>query len=431
MRDQLLDAALQYHLEGLNVIPIRERDKMPAVEVLGGTWEQYQNRISTEDEIKHWWTNGYNQTFNVGLVHCQLASGLFYAAIDIDHDRGIMTDLVNEHGYLFEGRIEQSGSGEGYHFPLLLDTLPDWGFDVKQNRPRGNKTWKTDRGMVNCRVLGCQTVAPPSIHPTGNPYTFIQSGNILQLSNLDSLIEWLDKLAPPPKPVRKQSKPYRPADSDDLLSEVKAAWDCLKVFDYFSMASQPRKESNGDIRLLGNGGLLLTEDYQQWFNFSDDFGGGIFEAWGYCRVGSSYDNQKHFRQMLLEMAEAAGIATDRRTGQPITESFPPLSIPPGDKIIIVAGEDKAEVLKDAGFCAVGLPGNVFKRAWARLFDKDSTVYIALDPGKDRQAEAIASEFRANGLTSYTCMIPVCPAEFFKFGGKPEEFVKFLRQGKRL
>ncbi len=426
MVSPLLPHALQYHNEGLCCIPIKPLSKAPALV----SWEEYHTRRSTEAEIREWWGNGHS--YGIGVVHGEVSGN--YIVLDIDHDSGLMTQLVHDHDYLFNGRIEQSGSGEGYHIPIKLDTLPDFGLDLRQNRPRGNKTWKTLKGNLNCRVRFCQTVCPPTIHPSGNPYKFIQTGDILRLPNLDSLIEWLDKLAPPPKPIRSNgyNKPFSPAKSDDLLSEVKSAWDCLKVFDHFGMAASPRKESNGEIRLLGNGGLLLTENLQQWFSFSDDFGGGIFEAWGYCRVGSSYDNSKCFRQMLLEMAEVAGIAVDKQNGKALTGDFLPLNIPAGKTIIIVAGEDKAQVLNDAGFCTVGLPGNLFKRAWVRLFDKDSIVYVALGPGKELQAGSIAREFKANGITSYTCKTPVTPDELFsKYGGTPEDLMHHLELGRKL
>lgn len=295
----ILEAALNYHAEGLCVIPIVERDKKPAL----ATWEEYHTRLSTAEEIKQWWS-GHN--FNVGIVHGEVSSN--YIALDIDHDNGILDDLFNEFGSLFMGRIEQSGSWEGYHVPLRLSQLPDFGMDQKQDRPRGNRTWKTERGCVNIRARFCQTVAPPSIHPSGNPYRFLQNGPITQAQNLDGLIEYLNRLAPPPVPKQSSNKPIRATEGNDLLAEVKAAWETpLKVFDHFAMAGQPRQEPDGQIRLLGNGGLLLTEDCSQWWCFSDDFGGGLFEAWGYCRFGSAYDKHKHFRTVLLEMAAAAGI----------------------------------------------------------------------------------------------------------------------------
>lgn len=306
MASQMLPHALHYHNEGLCVIPVTPRDKKPALV----TWEEYHNRMSTLDEINKWFGNGHQ--YNIGLVHMN-----GFVTIDIDHDSGLMTQLVHDHDYLFEGRIEQSGSGEGYHIPLKLDTLPDFGLDQKQGRPRGNRTWKTKLGDLNIRARFCQTVAPPSIHPTGNLYRVIQTGDILRLANLDSLIHWLNKLAPPAiKELPNPQKPTalrvpvgdQPAHGNDLLAAVKEVWPTvLSVFANFGMAANIKQEHNGEFRLLGNGGLLLTEDFSQFYCFSDQFGGGTFEAWGFCRFGSSYDKHKHFRQVLLEMAEVAGI----------------------------------------------------------------------------------------------------------------------------
>lgn len=425
----MLESALSYHGEGLNVIPVVYKDKKPAL----ATWEEYHTRVSTENEVRQWFGNGHQ--YNIGLVHCRLESGCYYSALDIDHDFGLVDDLFDSHPHLFKGRIEQSGSGEGYHVPLLLDTLPDFGFDQRQNRPRGNRTWKTQKGIINLRVFACQTVAPPSIHPSGNEYRFLQGGPITQAANLDSLIEWLNQLAPPPVPKQDSPRSVRPAQGNDLLAEVKAVWDsALKVFDHFTMAAQPRKEPNGEIRLCGNGGLLLTEDLQQWFCFSDDFGGGVVEAWGYCRFGSAYDKHKHFRQVLLEMAEAGGIQI--KPIQYKESSIPceplPFEIPASGKVIIVSGKDKAKVLEDAGLEVIGLPGNVFKRAWVRLFNRGSIVYIVLDPGKERQAEMIAGEFKANGIQARACYLPVKADELLsKYGGTVNDFYQFLSLGKRI
>lgn len=299
MDSPMLQHALNYHAEGLNVIPVVERNKMPAL----ATWEQYHTRLSTADEIKRWWGSGHN--YNIGLVHGEVSGN--YITLDIDHDSGLIDEVYNVHPYLFKGRIEQSGSGEGYHVPLRVKQLPDFGLDQKQNRPRGNRTWKTQIGILNIRARFCQTVAPPSIHPTGNPYRYLQEGPITEVENLAALISWLNELAPPPTPKPVESKSLCAAHGSDLVAEVKAYWNVLKVFDNFTMAAQQRKEPNGEIRLLGNGGLLITEDLQQFYNFSDEFGGGVFEAWGFCRFGTSYDKARHFRQVLLEMAQAAGI----------------------------------------------------------------------------------------------------------------------------
>jgi hypothetical protein len=301
-KEEMYKAAMKYHSEGLCPIPCREADKLPAVEVLGGTWEQYQTRQSTTEEIAHWWQNGHQQVFNIGIVH---TNG--FIEVDIDKNNGLFEALKHLFPYLFTGRLEQSGSGEGYHIPLRLERLPDFGTDSKQGRPRGNRTWKTSLGNCNIRSQFCQTVVPPSTHPSGNPYRFIQEGDIVTLPSLDNLIDWLNQMAPQPKREIIRTKRATTGGSS-LLDIVKSAWpDTLSVFECFGMVREVRQEHNGEWRLLGNGGLLLTEDKQQFYSFSDEVGGDSLEAWGYCRFGSAYDRQRQFRQVLLEMALAAGI----------------------------------------------------------------------------------------------------------------------------
>jgi len=301
MSDLLLKSALYYLSEGLCVIPILPRDKRPAL----ATWEEYQTRRSTVEEIAAWF--GGNSTYNIGLVHGPVSGG--YCVIDVDHDAGLLDTLRERFPFLFAGRLEQSGSGEGYHIPFRLATAPDFGQDERQGRPRGNRTWKLTAGIANVRYAFCQSVAPPSIHPSGNRYRFLQKGPLVEVLNLDAVIDWLNTQAPPPARAASPSAPppIRPADGD-LVSAVKAAWPtAVSVFSQFGMVHDSREE-HGELRLLGNGGLLVRLDNPDtWYCFSDEVGGGVFEAWGWCRFGSAYDKRRNFRQVLVEMAQAAGI----------------------------------------------------------------------------------------------------------------------------
>ena len=307
MDNKFLTAALFYHNEGLCVIPIKPRDKAPALE----SWEVYQERQSTAAEIEGWFSNG--KAFNVGLVHGAVSGN--YVTIDFDHDAGIFGLMRQKFPDLFTGRIEQSGSGQGYHLPLKLETLPDFGMNARQRRPRGNRTWKTEFGHVNIRAQYCQTVVPPSIHPSGQAYRFIQRSGITEADSLDDVIAWLSSLAPPKKkPLpRSNNKPLMPAKSDNLIEAVKLAWPtAISVFEHFGLTINPRTERDGETRLLGHGGLLIaSDDPAVWYNFSDEIGGGVIEAWGWQRFGSAFDSRQHFRQTLLEMAQSAGIDAAR------------------------------------------------------------------------------------------------------------------------
>jgi hypothetical protein len=286
------------------VIPVVYRDKKPAL----ATWEEYHTRRSTAAEMVEWFGNGHN--FNLGVVHGEVSGN--FVSIDIDDDAGIFETIKTQVPPLAAGRLEQSGSGKGFHIPLRVDALPDFGTDNRQTRPRGNRTWKTGQGSVNIRARFCQTVLPPSLHPSGQRYRFLQKGSITQLPTLDGMIEWLDQLAPP---VVKELSVHKKADNwtgstdgETLVDAVKNYWsNCLLVFDYFGMALNVTEDKD-EWRLLGNGGLLVPMDNPEiWYCFGDEIGGGIFEAWGWQRYGSRYDKRCHFRQVLVEMAQVAGI----------------------------------------------------------------------------------------------------------------------------
>lgn len=322
MVSPMLNPALQFHNEGLCVIPCMPGDKNPSSEALGGKlvngkwiggeWKPYQGRCSTLEEVNHWWANGYKKDFNIGIVHGPVSGN--YTTLDIDEDNGVTDLLYDNHPGLCTGRIEQSGSGQGYHIPIRVDALPDWGTDAK-GEPIGNKTWKLYDGSIylgkiNIRATRCQTVAPPSIHPTGGLYRYMQTGPITRIKSFDSLIEWLNRVAPPKeKPARDyHKKAIRPNSGGDLISAIRAEFQtCLSVFAHFGMANQVKQERNDELRILGNGGLMLTADGERWFCFEDETGGGVFEAWWFARYGTPYDKHANFRQVLLEMAEAAGV----------------------------------------------------------------------------------------------------------------------------
>ena len=274
---EMLAAALQYHSEGLCVIPVREREKMPAL----ASWEEYQTRCSTEQEIRTWFGNG--NRYNVGIIHGPISNN--YVTIDLDHDGGLYDALQGQFPQLFTGRLEQSGSLEGYHVPLRLDELPDFGKDHRKERPRNGRTWKTEKGIANIRAgSGNQTVVPPSIHPSGNRYRFIQEGPITHIHDLNDVIAWLNELAPPPapRPAPGHRRDGAAPAGDDLVSTVRAAWpSALDVFDHFGIAGRTQQERDGETRILGHGGLLVADaDTTTWYCFADEMGGGVFEAWG-------------------------------------------------------------------------------------------------------------------------------------------------------
>jgi len=305
MDNPMLLQALCYHKEGLCVIPVVPFKKRPAID-----WTIYQTRRSTTAEIQNWWNE--NPRYNIGAVHGTVSDG--YIVLDIDHDTGIYELLCQQFPALTDGRIIQSGSGEGYHIPLMVDKLPDFGWGNKEKRPIGNRAWRTSFGCLNVRAQFCQSVLPNSIHPTGNPYRFIQDGPITHVENLNDLIAWLNELAPPrEKPARRRNGDYSPPLVGSLKAAALAAWPTtLEIFEHFGLTKNGTRTVNrNETKVSGNGGLIIAQDETTWYCFEAEYGGGQIEAWGWCRFGSAYDNRRQFRTVLLEMAQAAGVDTAR------------------------------------------------------------------------------------------------------------------------
>jgi hypothetical protein len=297
----LAEAAKWWHGQGLCVIPVKPRDKAPLLPA----WEVYQTRQSTAEEIDHWW--GTTPDANIGIVH-----GINqYITIDIDHDNGMLSTLRTAFPALTAGIIEQSGSGEGYHLPLFVAHFPDLGWDNSRDRAKGNKTWKTKRGALNIRCQWCQSVVPPSIHPSGGRYQFIQRGQLARVDNLKALVVWLNALDP--QPLVKRRPPQ--ARGVPVQSGIKAYFpDLVAVFSRLGITGEVNTEPNGELRIRGHGGLLIHPDTQQWYCFSDEMGGDVIDAWGWVRYHTGWDHydRDKYQHVLSEMKAAAGVEDDQR-----------------------------------------------------------------------------------------------------------------------
>jgi len=151
----LLNAALHYLRQGWCVIPVNA-DKRPLLH----SWEEFQERRPTEDEVREWWrlTPDANVAVVTGAV-----SGL--VVVDVDSQEGLRALAP----YLEAGTaLSVTTGGGGQHFylrhpggtvPCSVRLLP--GVDV-----RG------DGGYV---------VAPPSWHRTGRGYVWDDTEKALSL----------------------------------------------------------------------------------------------------------------------------------------------------------------------------------------------------------------------------------------------------------
>jgi P4 family phage/plasmid primase-like protien len=146
-RNPLLDAALSYCRRGWSVIPLKPRDKRPTID----SWQPYQLRLATEEEISKWWHQ--NPKANIGLVAGAI-SGFF--VVDADGPEAVQT--LSKSGLPPTPAVQTSPGKRHYYsrhpgFPIPNAVRIAPGLDI-----RG------DGGYV---------VAPPSTHPSGSSYQWL------------------------------------------------------------------------------------------------------------------------------------------------------------------------------------------------------------------------------------------------------------------
>jgi hypothetical protein len=299
---KMIDWALWYASQNLDVVPVVPREKNVALPA----WEEYQTRCSTISEIKSWWSHTPNA--NIGLV-----SGVNnFVTIDVDHNGGAFEQMRDKFPEMFVGRIEQSGSGQGYHIPLFVASLPDFGYDNSKQRPKGNKTWHTKTGDVNIRARWCQAVCPPSVHPSGGIYRFIQQGDIVRAPDLTAVIAWLNELDPSARIVTQRHEQHQ-NDTPNRMP-IKAYFpSVLEAFKMLGYTDPVEQEPNGETRISGHGGLLVDADDSRFYCFSDEVGGDVVDAFGWSRFGARWNryDKGMFQTVMRDMEKAAGVGEVR------------------------------------------------------------------------------------------------------------------------
>lgn len=168
----MLNWALKYQRLGMSVIPLKPGEKTPLLP----SWKEYQNRRPTEAEILAWWTKCPNA--NVGIV-TGLISGV--AVVDLDGPEG----LKQAESLGLKSRVS-SITGRGKHLWYRTES-------VISNAVR------TYPG-IDIRGDGGYVVAPPSLHPNGQRYRFV---NALQLGTLPPFPVKLSGVSEAEKPETK------------------------------------------------------------------------------------------------------------------------------------------------------------------------------------------------------------------------------------
>lgn len=171
MTESMKDWALQYAGMGFAVFPIKPRDKTPL------TSHGFKDATTNKDMISSWWDK-YPDA-NIAVATGSRSGGLVVIDLDRREDKGIdgyetLIDWQKEHGNLPDTWQSITGGG-GYHLFYR---------DSAINRSRA----KLYPG-VDVRGEDGYVVVPPSIHSSGNCYTWeIGPGDGVGITQADNTV---------------------------------------------------------------------------------------------------------------------------------------------------------------------------------------------------------------------------------------------------
>jgi len=172
MTETNLDAALEYRRLGWSIIPMRLAEKKPAVR-----WKRYQSASAGESTVRRWFCPG--STHGIAVVFGQASGGL--ASRDFD-SMTAYEDWKTSHPDL-AASLPTVETRRGRH--VYCRTEPD---HVREIRARLGKPDGT--GAINCldgelrAGVGCYSVVPPSKHPSGAAYRWLNPLVELPILNL-------------------------------------------------------------------------------------------------------------------------------------------------------------------------------------------------------------------------------------------------------
>ncbi len=172
----VLDWARYYVALGFSVIPIRYKDKLPAIK----SWKEFQTRKPTDSELAKWFGSGILQ--NIAIVTGQV-SGI--TVVDCDSNDAfeyVISQPIDATATVMTGRYTEDDRCMHFYC-LYADGVRN--FQNKTNFPG-----------IDLRGDGGYVLAPPSVHPNGNRYKWDVTFDELCAINsrgLAKLPDWVKK----------------------------------------------------------------------------------------------------------------------------------------------------------------------------------------------------------------------------------------------
>jgi len=203
--------------------------------------------------------------------------------------------------------VVRSGSGRGWTIWILCDEdLPAGALPLPPGKDDKATYWGSPRvagdfDHLELRWSGCQTLVPPSTHPTGPGYRWWlgdrPSNPPARVKAHQVLAAFFAVAAPVLPKVQGRPQRERRTSSEGQVqaqtrlersSAVDAIRDRLDILELAQdqWSGQVVRERDGQYRVLGHGGVLVDVDKGVWYQFSGELGGDVLDLLGLIMFGS-------------------------------------------------------------------------------------------------------------------------------------------------
>ncbi len=144
---------------GFSVFPLAHADKEPPK---GFSWKRFQSEKATIKQCEQW----LKRKYNVGIATGKL-SGFFVYDIDGEAGAALLREFEERHGKLPHTVTVKTNKGKHYYFgnPKVGEIRNLTGISAHGEITEG----------IDVRGEGGYVVAPPSLHPNGGNYEWINS----------------------------------------------------------------------------------------------------------------------------------------------------------------------------------------------------------------------------------------------------------------
>ena len=216
MSREIYLAAKKLLSEECSVVPIARGKKAPSIK-----WEIYQRRLPTEREIYNWFIGTDNQ---LGLVTGNVSGGRFL----LDFDGMICEEAFQEFKTRFpefeNGRTVVTGSGK----PHVHGKCPDFPVDFTRKVKHYYDDENQQIGEVDLRGNRHQSLVPPSMHPCGNKYNYVDENDPVTEISRERFLEIVNWMDEGQKENESSNTEKENLEADELTPEQKS-----KVADYY------------------------------------------------------------------------------------------------------------------------------------------------------------------------------------------------------